>query len=494
MAPQELILSAPSSASTAAIHLHDLLTSSSVHAFKPCTTAPYSLAHVPTYNSQGGAVFAVQEDKALLHVWAWQKDQMHLKLHLPEKMTCFTVSPNGYWAAAGSPNGHIYLWELSSGLLVSSHTAHYRALTYLTFTPDSRLLISTSLDSSVHVYLVSQLIDPEDPSKAGKPYGMLKDHNLAVRCVGLGRVAGSEGGRLWTASDDGTVKMWSLHPPFDLLCTFVLPAACTPTTLAVDPSERFLYVGTTQGDVYHLPLFRKRNVVGGNSAAHAAAALELEPQQDEWEAVGGGGATSAPIRTTGAVISVNNNNDAKKDASNAVTSLALSLSSTHLLVGTSAGNIQIHSLPSHQHLRTLSPHAGPVTHLSTLLRPADLVGGVGAKSDEIPIMEIKPLERLKSRAPREYHEPTILLRPPSSTSSIASLLTDLKPRRASPAAKLGGGGGHLAIDSSAGAEDQMAQLLAENKRLKAAFDRAEKINEKLWNKVMDVKLGTNGQS
>lgn len=146
-----------------------------------------------------------------------KQDQMHLKLHLPEKMTCFTVSPNGYWAAAGSPNGHIYLWELSSGLLVSSHTAHYRALTYLTFTPDSRLLISTSLDSSVHVYLVSQLIDPEDPSKAGKPYGMLKDHNLAVRCVGLGRVAGSEGGRLWTASDDGTVKVCLLFFPWCII-------------------------------------------------------------------------------------------------------------------------------------------------------------------------------------------------------------------------------------------------------------------------------------
>lgn len=157
-----------------------------------------------------------------------KQDQMHLKLHLPEKMTCFTVSPNGYWAAAGSPNGHIYLWELSSGLLVSSHTAHYRALTSLTFTPDSRLLISTSLDSSVHVYLVSQLIDPEDPSKAGKPYGTLKDHNLAVRCVGLGRVAGSEGGRLWTASDDGTVKVC-------LLFFFLVHHPLTP--LHPDPKD-----------------------------------------------------------------------------------------------------------------------------------------------------------------------------------------------------------------------------------------------------------------
>ncbi|AFR95971.1 pre-rRNA-processing protein IPI3 [Cryptococcus neoformans C23] len=484
MAPQELVLSAPSSASTAAIHLHDLLTSSSVHAFKPCTTAPYSLAHVPTYNDQGGAVFAVQEDKALLHVWAWQKDQMHLKLHLPEKMTCFTVSPNGYWAAAGSHNGHIYLWELSSGLLVSSHTGHYRALTSLTFTPDSRLLISTSLDSSTHIYLVSQLIDPEDPTKAGKPYGTLKDHNLAVRCIGLGRVAGSQGGRLWTASDDGTVKMWSLHPPFDLLCTFVLPPTCTPTTLAVDPSERFFYVGTTQGDVYHIPLFRKRTVLGDHQHHHQHPSA-LESPQDEWEAVGGGAehaSASAPIKTQGAVISL-------KDAKESITSLALSLSSTHLLVGTSAGTIQIHSLPSHQHLRTLSPHAGPVTHLSTLLRPADLVGSVGAKSEEIPIMEIKPLDRLKHRSPQESHELTVLLRPSTSTSYPASLLSDLRLPPRAPLTKLGGR--QQAVVGNAGTTgEQMERLLAENKRLKAAFDRAEKINEKLWDKVMDVKLGT----
>ncbi|OXG31405.1 pre-rRNA-processing protein IPI3 [Cryptococcus neoformans Bt15] len=484
MAPQELVLSAPSSASTAAIHLHDLLTSSSVHAFKPCTTAPYSLAHVPTYNDQGGAVFAVQEDKALLHVWAWQKDQMHLKLHLPEKMTCFTVSPNGYWAAAGSHNGHIYLWELSSGLLVSSHTGHYRALTSLTFTPDSRLLISTSLDSSTHIYLVSQLIDPEDPTKAGKPYGTLKDHNLAVRCIGLGRVAGSQGGRLWTASDDGTVKMWSLHPPFDLLCTFVLPPTCTPTTLAVDPSERFFYVGTTQGDVYHIPLFRKRTVLGDHQHHHQHPSA-LESPQDEWEAVGGGAehaSASAPIKTQGAIISL-------KDAKESITSLALSLSSTHLLVGTSAGTIQIHSLPSHQHLRTLSPHAGPVTHLSTLLRPADLVGSVGAKSEEIPIMEIKPLDRLKHRSLQESHEPTVLLRPSTSTSYPASLLSDLRLPPRAPLSKLGGR--QQAVVGNAGTTgEQMERLLAENKRLKAAFDRAEKINEKLWDKVMDVKLGT----
>lgn len=278
--------------------------------------------------------------------------------------------------------------------------------------------------------------------------------------------------------------MWSLHPPFDLLCTFVLPPTCTPTTLAVDPSERFFYVGTTQGDVYHIPLFRKRTVLGDHHHHHQHPSA-LESPQDEWEAVGGGAehaSASAPIKTQGAVISL-------KDAKESITSLALSLSSTHLLVGTSTGTIQIHSLPSHQHLRTLSPHAGPVTHLSTLLRPADLVGSVGAKSEEIPIMEIKPLDRLKHRSPQESHEPTVLLRPSTSTSYPASLLSDLRLPPRAPLSKLGGR--QQAVVGNAGTTgEQMERLLAENKRLKAAFDRAEKINEKLWDKVMDVKLGT----
>ncbi|WWD21046.1 hypothetical protein CI109_105527 [Kwoniella shandongensis] len=477
MVPQELILSACSSAgsssrttTTPSIHLHDLLTSSPVHTFKNSSSAAHSLAAVPTQDGQGGGIFAVQEGKAMVNIWAWQKDQMHLKLHLPEKMTCFTVSPNGLWAAGGSINGHIYMWELASGLLVSSHTAHYRALTSLTFTPDSHLLISTSLDSSAHVYLVSRLIDPEDQASAGKPYGVLSDHTLAVRCVGLGKMAGSAGGRCWTASDDGTVKMWSLHPPFDLLCTFTLPTSSSPSTLAIDPSERFFYVGTTQGNVYHVPLFKRRGVVGGN--AHA---LESE---GGYEAVGGGGSGSAPIKTEGAVISTKT----------PITCLTLSISTTHLLLGTSLGSISIHSLPSHQHLRTLSSHAGPITHLSTLLRPPDLISAPGSttgnNAENWPIIEIKNLERMKStRSIKEVQESTVLLRP---SVDLLSQLDDLRPKRTT--ALLGGSTG---VAGGVGAQigDQLSELMAENKKLRLSLEKANKINEKMWNGIVDLRLG-----
>lgn len=130
-----------------------------------------------------------------------------MKLHLPEKLSCFAVSPNGCWAVGGSPSGQIYLWEISSGLLLSSFTGHYRTVTSLSFTNDSLVLLSASLDSSVHVYLISRLVAEDDAGLIGKPYGTLRDHTLGIRSVAIGKTAGAHGGRCWTASDDGTVKV-----------------------------------------------------------------------------------------------------------------------------------------------------------------------------------------------------------------------------------------------------------------------------------------------
>jgi pre-rRNA-processing protein IPI3 len=97
--------------------------------------------------------------------------------------------------------------QISSGLLLASFTAHYRSVTSLTFTSDSRLLLSASLDASVHVFMVSRLVDEDDSGIIGKPYGTLGDHTLSIRAVAVGKTAGSSTGRSWTASDDGTVKV-----------------------------------------------------------------------------------------------------------------------------------------------------------------------------------------------------------------------------------------------------------------------------------------------
>lgn len=83
MNSQELILSACSAkgsvasgsktASTAAIHLHDLATTAPVQAFKTSNSAAECLATVASRDGQGGTIWAVQEGKAIAGVWAWQK-------------------------------------------------------------------------------------------------------------------------------------------------------------------------------------------------------------------------------------------------------------------------------------------------------------------------------------------------------------------------------------------------------------------------------------
>lgn len=165
--------------------------------------------------------------------------------------------------------------------------------------------------------------------------------------------------------------------------------------------------------------------------------------------------------------------------------MALSLSSSHLLVGTQSGEIHVYSLPSHQLLRTISSHASPVTHLSTMLRPPDLVGS-RTKLDSWPIMEVKPLERTRGgRIAREVQEVSVVLVPTASTHRFEQL----RP----PRTQLVPAGGVEHDDQA----DRVQELEAENKRLRANLDRAVRINEKMWSGVVELKLAepiTNGQA
>ncbi|CAK9786838.1 WD40 repeat-like protein [Cutaneotrichosporon oleaginosum] len=461
MTLQELILSASSATGlpqtsarttfTPSIQLHDLATTAHVQAFKTSSNEKNCLAYVPSRNGLGGTVWAVQEGKAIVGVWAWQKDQQHLKCHLPERLSCLSISPNGVWVAGGSPNGQVYLWEIASGLLLASWSAHYRAVTSVHYSSDSAYLVTASADGSVHIFLVSQLIDTESSSSPhSKPLGSLGDHTLTITAVALGKTAGVTGGRCWTASEDGTVKMWSFAAPFDLLATFVLPASAVPTTLAVDPAERFLYAGTRAGDVYIIPLYKRKAQMG------------------RVEAVGGDGAGAPPVTVETPCVHV--------DA--AITCLSLSLSATHLLVGTSAGDIHVHSLPSHQHIRTISAHRGAISHLSTLPSPADLIGK-SVRADDWAVMDVRNLERMRTnRGAKDAQDAGVLLRPNNRTNLLNTV-------RAVPLQPPPHGS---ARSAPSGQQADVAALQDEIRRLKGALDKAVKINDRMWSGVVDLKM------
>lgn len=91
--------------------------------------------------------------------------------------------------------------------MLSSWNAHYRSVTTLSFTDDSALLLSSSADAAVHIFLVSRLVNCDATSPVGKPYGSLSDHTLGITAVAIGKSTADGNGRCWTGSEDGTVKV-----------------------------------------------------------------------------------------------------------------------------------------------------------------------------------------------------------------------------------------------------------------------------------------------
>lgn len=112
-----------------------------------------------------------------------------------------------------------------------------------------------------------------------------------------------------------------------------------------------------------------------------------------------------------------------------------------------------------------------------------MVGTTGSgKGDDWSIMEIKPLERMRAgRVAREVQESTIILgrRTGDRLRELAGSRSGTNSLVSSTAQSTGG------IESNS---DRVAELEAENKRLKANLDKAVKLNEKMWSGIVDLRL------
>jgi len=97
--------------------------------------------------------------------------------------------------------------------------------------------------------------------------------------------------------------------------------------------------------------------------------------------------------------------------------MAISLTSSLLLVGTSTGIINIYDVPSHQLLRSINSHKGNnITHLTTMLKPPDLIGhitlGMNVNADKdinFPIIPVTPFQRMRDGKTRDAHEVMMVL-------------------------------------------------------------------------------------
>eukprot|EP00064_Thunnus_orientalis_P020798 superscaffoldBa00005929_g20946 len=78
-------------------------------------------------------------------------DQLQQKIVCPGVVTCLTASPDGLFLAAGVAEV-VYLWEVSTGKLLSVLSRHYQDVTCLKFTDDSSHFVSGGKDNLALVW------------------------------------------------------------------------------------------------------------------------------------------------------------------------------------------------------------------------------------------------------------------------------------------------------------------------------------------------------
>ncbi|EIW79220.1 WD40 repeat-like protein [Coniophora puteana RWD-64-598 SS2] len=464
-----------SSVTAGALTVHDIKTGTSLASFKQTNAPRHCNAYVETNNGQGGFMLAAQADKSILNVYNFQKDQLALKIVLPEKLSCIALDRSGAYCAGGTAQGRIYLWEVASGILFNAWDAHYRQVNVLCFSHDGSALFSGSEDSGVGVWSMARILDDELQNELVEPHCTLSDHTLPVTDIVCG-IGAFPACRVLTASVDHTVKFWDLSSS-SLLCTFHFPKPIS--TLVLDPTERLFFAASADGSVHQVNLFRERADRPGGPAL---------------EAVGGGG-----INDTIRIEDFDTAGGARRkrliSAGEPIASLALSLTTTLLLVGTAkSGRVLVYDVASHQLLRTISAHKERdmgVVFVSTMLRPPDLVGHVtlsmsagaaSGASENIPVRPIVPFQRMRDTKARDAHDVAVMLpgsaweegRDPPASYSYPEFDEDyarfVRPQGAEPAA--------------AAMPARVAELESEVAKLREELGKAKGVNDAMWEAVV----------
>lgn len=540
-------VAAPSS--TSALFTFKGVSDPSFHSVSAIPTSPN-----PAISGTGGLVFQLQNNKATLNVFSWQRDHPLQRIILPSKLLCIACSPNGELIAGGSFDGRIFLWQIATGDLLASFDAHYRAVTVLKWTEDGAGLVTGSEDARILVWSLAGLLAPYDQTSSSitssehnpTPYCTLADHNLAITDLHI------SGGRfpsqitILSSSTDASVKVWDLRTR-SLLSTFVFEEPIHRVVL--DCTERFFFAATSPTSpnnlIYRIDLFRKRD------ASSRMVETMVAPTGSQYEFVTEelAGATSIEAHGFGSSAgpTVERIPSAKNAAGRAaangssiilirepISSICLSSNSTSLLVGSLAGNLYVIDVSNSQILRTVSllgnaktsaiTGKNAVTNLMVIPKPRDLLGhwetSSGAASTAsssgsagslsapayIPVRPVSNFSRhvLASEEERLVAPYPTRISGGSATANFgegevdnfidpswdSSLVVD--DLLSSSGLPLFAANGSVAAKSSFKTDDaqETQRLSQENKLLRSQLRQAKAINDEMWSRLVQDRLSS----
>jgi len=143
---------------------------------------------------------------------------------------------DGKRIVSASENGEVAIWMLPSGAKTSL-PRHPSAVSSASFSPDGRLIVTTSLDRTAQIW---------DAAKLTQLF-TLKGHEGPVLSAGFS----PDGNRIVTSSDDRTVRIWSSGP--DIIPSVVRVSNYPLTSGAMNDNGHHFVAGGFDG---HIRLYK----------------------------------------------------------------------------------------------------------------------------------------------------------------------------------------------------------------------------------------------
>lgn len=414
--PRESILvSTPSS-----LLLLDLAhpnTHSPITSFKPYTSpiSPHALSIVPPSplaELEGLVAWGETGRKTLIHVAPFHggtstgsgAGTATVRWIPPQQISCLAFSPDGSLLLTGCEDGRAYLWEVASGKLRCTWDPHFRAVSAICWSLDG-VVATGGEDGRICVWSVAGLFHPSSSSASGaasssisasaprqpQAYATFTSHLLPITSLRFSPEAGVANGtglKLWSSSKDGTVRVWDIRTRTGLTTFTIGGSSATRLSgaagtevrdVVVDPSGRFAFAACAPSS----PASSSKDGSGGETAGSGGKVYRIDLYRrvssngSEFEAAGGqdellgesnqSKSTTASSSSRGSVSTVS-----LPSPSMSPTSIALSPSSAHLLVGTAnPPSILVVDIRSSQILRTIAlpDTSGAVTNVQSFYRP-----------------------------------------------------------------------------------------------------------------------------